>query len=637
MSKKGGNFLEANIEKIVIGIVALACVWLFISRLVLSPNKIKYEGKSFSPGKIDTYIYEKAQLLSKKLKNPPEPAPERKEQNADFIAVMNSAVRDVDLSLYPPIPPCIAEQEKERRYSIPKINNVENVKVEHIRAVAYVPLEDISEQQTYDNVQAEPNDLDLVSVEAKLNVEQLFDNFHESFAGPKVQQSWRDPCLATPVFAAVELQRQLLLPDGNWSGWQVIPRTKIDNRKIIFQNIEDVDKLPPGGLKVRLLQFNNPILQKNLLQPQAYAIASTNEEWFPPSLHRKYLYKVREMQLLERREEREKAKEERDREREQARTERLSRMSEQKKPATQQDGFTDSGSTLDDSTTRTSRTTLRQTRLERLKEREQQKQEPQTPQVPGKPKSTIADIYQELDDILLKSDTDFSQIRQPLTFWAHDDTVEAGKTYRYRIRIGVFNPIAGTEQLEEKDQDLKNKVILWSEFSNPTTVVQIPKVLYFFATKVQEAVKRAEVTVCRYVLGHWYEKSFPVHPGEAIGTIANYQPLETETDAVVPNIIDYSTGSVMIDIVSVKDWQKIKTLRQRHYTEMLYSYDGVNIEHMPVGMRFWDEDTKSKFNEISTNLKQAKQPWRPRGTQAFRTTTTTPSVDELPMELSPKY
>jgi len=639
MSKKGGNFLEVNVEKIVIGIVALVCVWLCISRLIFSPNKIKYEAKSFSPGQIDLYVYEKAQQLNKKLKKPPEPAPRREEKSEDFIALLNCTVRDIDLSVYPPIPPYIAEQEKERRYFAPEINNIEDVKAEHIRAVAYVPVEAVSEQRTYDDVQAEPNDIDLVTVEAKFDVEQLRDNYYESFAGPGVEQAWRDPCLIKPVFAAVQLQRQHLLPDGSWSSWQSIPRTKIDNRKTMFQVIEDVNELPPGGLKVRLLQFDNPNIQKDLLQPRAYAIASTNEEWFPPSLHEKYLHKVRETKLRERRQEREKAKEQRQREREQARTERLSRMTVQRSPATQ-DGSIENAGAPDESTARTSRTMprqARQTRLERLRERERQKQVSETPQVTSKPKSTIADVYEELNDILLKPDSDLTQMQQPLTFWAHDDTVEAGKTYRYRIRIGVFNPIAGTEQFEDKDKNLKNKVVLWSEFSSPTSTIQIPKTLYFFATKVQEAAKRVEVIVCRYLLGHWYSKSFPAHPGEVIGTVAKYQPLEPETNVVVPKRIDYSTGAVLIDVVSVKDWQKIKTLRQRLYMEMLYSFDGTNIEHMPVGMRFWDDDVKLKFNEISTSLKQAKQPWRPRGTQAYKATTPVPSVDEGLMEFPPQY
>ncbi len=118
-------------------------------------------------------------------------------------------------------------------------------------------------------------------------------------------------------------------------------------------------------------------------------------------------------------------------------------------------------------------------------------------------KKTTKSIYEEFNKVLLTEKTDITKIEEPLVFWAHDDTVETGKSYRYRMRLGVFNPIAGMDQFIEQDKSLKNKVILWSEFSDATGTVDIPETLYFFPREIQEAAKTVTVTAARYVLGFW--------------------------------------------------------------------------------------------------------------------------------------
>ncbi len=243
---------------------------------------------------------------------------------------------------------------------------------------------------------------------------------------------------------------------------------------------------------------------------------------------------------------------------------------------------------------------------------------------------SINDVYYDYDEIAFNRLTDFSKIREPMLFWAHDDTLEPKKTYRYRIRLGVFNPVAGTIQLSEQDISQKNKVILWSDFSDVTEPVEIPGRSYFFARDIQEAAKTITVTACQYVLGHWYSEDFKVSKGEVIGDVIEteiekekpqrgrsagsrsagsrstdylgdrfgaYARPEKKTN--VPESIDYSTGAVMVDAMSINDWWGDKTLRTRHYYDMLYSFDGINIEHMSVGTTYWSKDMQTVFNEIA--------------------------------------
>ena len=61
----------------------------------------------------------------------------------------------------------------------------------------------------------------------------------------------------------------------------------------MFTIPEKADKLPPGGVKLKILNFNGGTIQKELLQPECYRIASTNEKWYPPSLHKKFIEKFK--------------------------------------------------------------------------------------------------------------------------------------------------------------------------------------------------------------------------------------------------------------------------------------------------------------------------------------------------------
>jgi len=646
MRKKGGNFFEEHVEKMVLALIGLVCIWLMITRVVISPNKIQYNGEELGPGKIDIRISRDAELLKEKLDSRPEPLPPYKQRLDDFVRLVSSPIGDIDISLYWPLPiHSSTDFTDKRKYRIPRIGEVADVAIEYIGAVAYVPTIDIDEENRYEVTVCEPNDIDFVTVEAKLDVVGLYGRFYDSFAGDGVEQEkWRDPCLANPVFAAVQLQRQELGADGSWGEWQIVPRTKIDPRKKLFESVEEVEELPPGGIKVRLLKFDDAEVRMALLQPEAYKIASAKEEWFPPFLHKKYVEqkqeievekkrRAREIERKEREEEREKAREER----EKAREERRGRTSEtgayggqyggrRGDYTSRQDRFGSSGRSRESRTRRDSSEALgesgassrRKEREERAREREARLAEMRA----EVKRTSIDDIYKEMDEILITKKTNLAKIREPLLFWAHDDTVEPEKNYRYKIRLGVFNPIAGTNQVDEQDKDLKDQLVLWSDFSDITGLVMIPGRLHFFPRTIQEAGKVVTVEVDKYMLGYWYSKDFAVKRGEVIGKVADFEPIEMEQSAmssmatvVLPETIDYGTGAVLVDVVPVNDWSGGKNMYARHYYDMLYSFDGSSIEHIPINTMYWDEELRVKLNEIKESRKTLKEPLRGWDTQ----------------------
>lgn len=653
MRKKSGNFFEEHIEKIILAVVGLVCLLIVIFRVLISPNYVEYDGKKFSPSDIDVYISKQAELLTDAMNSKPQPKQPYEPNFSRFAAVVGSPLSGVDISVYPP-QPIYLKQVNDAVYSVPEVGEIGEALVEHIRAVAYVPAGEIDQEHAYERLNSEPNDIDFVTVEAKLDVARLVKNFYDNFAGEAVKERWRDPSLANPIFAAVQLQRQELLDEpeqdktgtlgqSSWSDWQIVPRTKIDRRRKMFDVIEDVNKLPPGGMEIRLFQFDDAEVKIDLLQPEAYRIASADEEWFPPSLHKEYVEYQEQLKLQRKREAREAAKEERQQQLEQARAERERlRAERQSKLAakgigtyevrTRARGDADDeydvieslvgrrASQKRDTTARISDRddTRRPARGRELQESDRDEETQET--------KSMQDFYDELDKISITTDTDITKMSEPLVFWAHDDTIEPGKSYRYRIRLGVLNPIAGTDKFVEQDKRLRNKAILWSDFSQATKAVKIPEKLYFFPLNIREIAKSVTVQVYKYVLGHWYGQKFSVKPGEVIGKIVEYEAKEEKEKAeapegpdtitiTVPQTIDYSTRAVFVDCVRVRDFAGGKNLHERAYFDMLCSFDGTSIDRIAIKPSCWPEELWLKFYEIQKLEKEPTPPLRPWGSR----------------------
>jgi hypothetical protein len=219
-------------------------------------------------------------------------------------------------------------------------------------------------------------------------------------------------------------------------------------------------------------------------------------------------------------------------------------------------------------------------------------------------------FYKDYDKILISDKTDLSKTTDPVTFWAFDDTAQPAKQYRYRVRLGIFNPIAGTDQFADGKTPLKDKVIMWTNFAEPQSAaggVQIPARQYFFAQAIEELKKRVTVLVACYKLGSWYTKDFKVTPGDSIGQRIektsdengseddNLAALLSPGSVRKPAEVDYSTGEVLLDAVQMTEWSGGSTLYPRPYFQILYSRDGSEIFRMPVGDKYWPDNLHEAY------------------------------------------
>lgn len=722
---KIGRFCENHVEKIVLVIVGAFCAWLFFTRVIFSPNGVPFDGKVYPPGQIDAAIQQKAQNLAAQLQggagaganrvgyvprlsgpidpNDPvvtsvfggRPAPR------SFLDLLRSPL-DFLISETVTVETVVTRSPDDRpRYTLPRVGPVRDVAVQHLRAAAYVPVQPVTMQNTYDNVETEPNDIDLVTVEARFDVAELYRQFHAYFAGTQVErQSWRDPCLANPKFAAVQLQRQTLLDDGSWSDWVEVPRSRVDSNRSLFQVIENVQDLPPGGLGVRMMQYNHKLVTMSLLQPESYQIASAEEEWFPPSYYTKYREVQRKIDAEEKRKERD---DQRDRQETQTggRRETVRPGGAGAGTATAPGGrrrdtnvggagggmgdpyggAAGAGGARDRSTrgTRTRGTTPGMDPMMGPTARGGARTgRPGDPAYDmgaygGYPMDgtmrmgpTTDEVHFAFAEETINFTTDLSKRKDPLLFWAFDDTMDPGHTYRYRIRLGVFNPVAGTDMLAPRDADKRNQAILWSDFSQVTQPVAIPKRLYFFAKDVQDQQMTATVEVARYQLGYWRTEDFQVRPGDAIGKEVEPKdskpkradrltgppgritgapmgrdmgaagpygagpyggvagmpmyaaPVNPADAAINLEVIDFSTNAILVDLVQVNDWDTQPSLRPRTYYDLLYTRDGVDIQRMPVSTRNWPRDLLATYQFISMEKRKEPQSFKSFQKGGFR-------------------
>jgi hypothetical protein len=272
-------------------------------------------------------------------------------------------------------------------------------------------------------------------------------------------------------------------------------------------------------------------------------------------------------------------------------------------------------------------------------------------------RSSTNEVYWEFAKEMITWREDLSKRDKPLLFWVFDDTAEPGKVYQYRVRVGVFNPVAGTDQLVERDMSKKDQVILWSPYSEVTKPMEIEKMLYLFAKDVQDSKTGATtVEVARYSQGYWHSQDFQVKLGEAIGKVMEpkkeddrekarkaklaggygYPPMGGDRitgsrggppmgpmpgvmpgmmpygpdQQNAPKTVDYRTGKIFVDLVQVNDWGNAPNLRPRLYNDMLYTSDGTRIEHMPVNNSNWSKDLVATYQYIQTEKHREPQQFR---------------------------
>lgn len=140
-----------------------------------------------------------------------------------------------------------------------------------------------------------------------------------------------------------------------------------------------------------------------------------------------------------------------------------------------------------------------------------------------------------------------SQHQQKASLWGHDLTVQPGKTYRYRLRVAVMNPVFQRRRLVEQQRvDYFHRLALVSEPGPWTEPVVVEPEHRFFVVKGSGRQQSATVEVWRVFNGRYRAEKFDVQPGDVIGGVV---PVAVGEETVQ---MDMRVGSVVVDLAEAR-------------------------------------------------------------------------------------
>jgi hypothetical protein len=606
-NKKLLLILEKQIDKIVLGVFALISLFLLWVFVIGNPysEKVRIQGRerTLSPSEIDRYVKQEAEKMLPELKKPAPPINYNEPYVANYQQKLECSISGISSSVLIPSPGAgEGVIEEERLYALPPIPALTAVAIADLRGAAKVPTEEITPGRPYVNAMGEVEDIDLVSVSARFDVKRLYTNFQQSFMGPRLKTSWKDPALATPIFANLELQRRARQKSGQWGPWESVPPAKIDSYQEQRKELPLTLEQSQFGVNLLMPLYKEEAVQRNILQPESYLFSVSRMEWLPPT----FLKEALDIQDKED----EKAERKKREERLKARTTETDRANRRPQPTRQQQP----AGRDRDARGGGERGTMPDIMMG-------EGDYGMTPRTVAPKERSVDDVKKDFEKERLDEKSNVSD-RQDLLVWVHDDTVEPGNTYQYRIRIGVFNPIAGKDWFEKDQAQYKNQVVLWSDSSEPTEELVIPRRIYVFPTEVfasntvSNTIEGVKVEVAKYYLGQWRDFDFDVYQGQIIGyeveddlqpTAGTEYPMgmggvESEMFGMMGEgqqslvqKVDFTTGITFVDVVKETVWGS--KLRQSVFYEMLY-YDTDGLQQMPVGKSNWSSDTSRMYAEI---------------------------------------
>ena len=142
-----------------------------------------------------------------------------------------------------------------------------------------------------------------------------------------------------------------------------------------------------------------------------------------------------------------------------------------------------------------------------------------------------------------------SSVSDRVTVWAHDLTVEPGKTYRYKLFVEVLNPLFRNPRLNPEQRKInRTRVSLGPSEEELDDAPWSPEMridpdYYFFALTGSRDTKRASFEVWTVYDGQWRKSEFTEFPGDEIGGTAEI--------AGLPNPVPMNAGPILLDVDAV--------------------------------------------------------------------------------------
>jgi hypothetical protein len=251
---------------------------------------------------------------------------------------------------------------------------------------------------------------------------------------------------------------------------------------------------------------------------------------------------------------------------------------------------------------------------------------PTTPVRPVRATRTVQDVERDAAAATLTDKAKLSTLKD-MVVWVHDDTVVAGATYQYRVRYGVFNPVAGKDWVTPESTAYKDHLVLWSAYTEIPAPVVIPKILHLFPMDVLADGTGVSVEIYKYYMGQWRTETFEVHSGQMIG-----EPMESVPQAAIggagagmmdlgmnmgmgipgmdagivqqSTLVDYSTGYMLMDVQTLSDWSSVG-VRQRTVPWMLCIDNANQILTLAAKKQYWSKEMIAEYAGVKSEMLKA--------------------------------
>jgi len=553
MPAKGSlSFIELHIEKIALGVAGLITLAVIVYCL-FGANKVEFAGQKIGPGQVDDVIAGRAAQLKRALDQAEPNVVTVPDYAQQLRRNFESGIFAPDPNGAPPVPrtlrvatlfgtptPPLKETERaEEKVELVKVLSpttpVARTGISMVRRRALV----------LGGTGREPGEREAAEEQA---VERSWVSLAAYF--PREAQKREMTAAGYPAWRArvfvvgVDVQRQVLLPNGQFSDWEDVEPSRAMPRPEIPTPV--IDERTGELLNARALEEALTVVRANqplLMQPPFYPVEA-GDEWKIPPLpgheeaagagaeaekpdpRAEIRRKLREAQTLERRKDWDGA-------------EKLA------------------AEVRDDPRATAADKQAAEQILERIRKR-RPSQEPTTPPTgrPPRPEPPPAPGPREEPTPPPQPPTGETDLvvdpasadRDPAV-WFHDDTVEPGKTYRYRMRVKIWNRYVGRRAALRNPEYASQTVLVgdWSLPSDP--IVVAPKTHFFVRDQKSVDPPVATLDVFTWFGGRWHRESFDVRVGDTIGDVREVRLSELDADGKPRRVpIDFSTGAVVLDL-----------------------------------------------------------------------------------------
>jgi hypothetical protein len=149
--------------------------------------------------------------------------------------------------------------------------------------------------------------------------------------------------------------------------------------------------------------------------------------------------------------------------------------------------------------------------------------------------------------------------------WFSDSSLEGGKTYRFRVRFKMANPLLTSDSEAKDPQDARTPFIYtpWSQWSAP---VATPPAAQIFLSGA--SMNSAQVTIFTRVFGQVVKQVGGVLPGDAVGREEDVKVANPIAARMEQKKVNFGTGCVVVAINFDKPVYRGSSLKKT--MEMVY-------------------------------------------------------------------